>query len=105
MVERESNKIMLYPVKDREEDTLIPIIKRHCEEGSTIYSDGWPAYQNLNNHGYTHFSVVHKEGFTATYKNDETGEEVTVNTNRIEGAWAHAKGHFRKIYGASARTF
>ncbi|XP_066910501.1 zinc finger MYM-type protein 1-like [Clytia hemisphaerica] len=105
MVERESNRIMLYPVKDREEKTLVPLIKRHCEENSIIYSDGWPAFQNLNDHGYSHFSVVHKEGFTATYKNDNTGEEVTVNTNKIEGAWDHAKNHFRKIYGASARTF
>ena len=105
MVERATNRIMLYPVENRDEETLIPLILRHCEKKSTIYSDGWTSYQNLNELGYTHFSVVHKKAFTAKYRNTKTGQEITVNTNRIEGAWAHAKAHFRNIYGASAKTF
>lgn len=38
---RESNTLILYPVGDRTEDTLLPIIQRLVEVGSTIYSDGW----------------------------------------------------------------
>ena len=33
MVERSSNTIILYPVNDRSEATLIPIIERHVEKG------------------------------------------------------------------------
>ena len=41
MVERETNTpLLIYPVSDRSEDTLLPIIQRHLEPGSTIYSDG-----------------------------------------------------------------
>ncbi|XP_066921897.1 uncharacterized protein [Clytia hemisphaerica] len=105
LVERETNRIIMYPVESRNEETLLPLIKRHCMPGTTIFSDGWSAYQNLNDHGYEHFSVIHKKAFSATYKNVNTGRIIKVNTNRIEGAWGHAKNHFRKIYGASRKTF
>lgn len=44
----EWSREILYPVGDRTEDTLLPIIQRHVEGGSTIYSDGW----SLNDIGY-----------------------------------------------------
>ena len=34
--------------------------------------------------------------FKKTYINTATGEIVTVHTNHIEGAWKHAKSHFKK---------
>ena len=36
---------------------------------------------------------------TSVYVNQVSQEEVEVHTNRIEGAWKHAKDHFRKISG------
>ena len=33
LVERESNTLLLYPVSDRSEETLLPIIERHVEKG------------------------------------------------------------------------
>ena len=38
-------------------------------------------------------------------RNIESGEEVVVNTNKIEGAWAHAKLHFKQIFGTSLNNF
>jgi len=105
MVERSSNTIIMYPVNDRSRSTLLPIIKRHVAPGSTIYSDGWSAYCDLNNEGYRHFTVVHKYTFKSFYKNVETGAVVEVHTNRIEGAWRHAKTHFRKISGTKLTQF
>ena len=40
LVEKSSNRIILYPVQNRSKNTLVPLIKRHVEEGSTVYSDG-----------------------------------------------------------------
>ena len=37
MVERESNKIILYPVSNRSSEVLIPLITRHIETVSTIH--------------------------------------------------------------------
>lgn len=105
MVECSTNKLLLFPVHDRTEKTLLPIIKRHVAKGSIICSDGWRAYGNLNEHGYEYFSVLHKEAFKATYENMATGKTIGIHTNRIEGAWAHAKAHFRRINGTSKKNF
>ena len=35
----------------------------------------------------------------------QTGELVEVHTNTIEGAWAHFKLHFRKIFGTKVTNF
>ena len=99
MVEVDSNKLVLYPVKDRSKNTLLPLIEKHVEKGSTIYSDSWAAYFNLNDLGYSHFTVIHKKSFKQIYKKIETGEEVEVHTNQIEGSWKHMKDHFRKMNG------
>ena len=39
------------------------IIRKHVEPGSTIYTDGWVGYGQLNNSGFRHFSVIHTEGY------------------------------------------
>lgn len=95
MVERATNSLILYPVHDRRAKTLLPLIERHVQPGSTIYSDGWSAYCPLNEMGYRHFTVLHKYTFKKVYVNKETDEKVEVDTNRIEGAWKHAKDYFR----------
>ena len=48
MNEKSSGKIIALPVLDRTKDTLISIIKKYIKKGSSIYSDGWSAYQGLN---------------------------------------------------------
>jgi transposase-like protein len=105
MVEWETNTVLLYPVSDRSEETLIPIIQRHVEPGATIYSDGWSSYCSLNELGYNHFTVLHKYSFKKVYVKEGTGEEVQVHTNRIEGAWKHAKDHFRRMSGTKLSQF
>ncbi|XP_060084565.1 uncharacterized protein LOC132563829 [Ylistrum balloti] len=105
LVERASNKLVLYPVSDRTAETLETIIQRHVVVGATIYTDSWRGYDHLNDLGYNHFSLVHKIQFKKSYKNVDTGEIVEVNTNTIEGAWKHAMDHFRKINGTSISNF
>jgi len=105
MVERDSNRLILYPVEQRSADTLIPIIKRHVEEGSIIFSDSWAAYVSLNDENYNHYTVCHTTSFQQVYKNTITGERIDVNTNMIEGAWFHAKKHVQKIHVCRLTTF
>lgn len=105
LVDRSSNKLVLYPVADRTSGTLESIIERHVMGGSTIYTDSWRGYDRLNSLGYKHFSLVHKIQFKKSFKNIDTGEIVEVNTNTIEGAWKHAKDHFRRINGTSISNF
>ena len=44
LIERSSNRIILYPVDNRDAATLTSIIQRHVEPGSHIYTDGWSAH-------------------------------------------------------------
>ena len=62
-------------------------------------------YGQLNDLGYNHFSVCQKRNFKAQYKNEVTGELIDVCTKRIEGAWKHAKKHFKDINGTSLQNF
>ena len=50
---------------DRTANTLPPIITANVEPGSTIVSDGWAAYEGLNNLQlqYNHQWVNHKLNF------------------------------------------
>lgn len=105
MVERETNTLLIYPVPDMSEDTVVPIIERHVEAWSTIYNGGWSAYCGLNELGYNHSTVLHKHSFKKVYIYQKTREEVEIHTNRIEGAWKHAKDHFRRMSGTKISRF
>jgi transposase-like protein len=72
-------KCFVIPVEDRSANTLIPIILDNIEDGTTIYSDCWKAYDCLEDKGFKHLSVNHSLHF----KDPETG----VHTNTVEGMW------------------
>ena len=105
LISRETNTMILYLVEKQDSATLIAIIQRHVPQGSCIFSNSWPVYGQLNDLGNNHFSICHKRNFKAQYKNEVTGEIIDVCTNRIEGAWQHAKKHFKNINGTSLQNF
>lgn len=105
MVERETNTFILYPVADRSEDTLLPIIQGLCSPGSAINSGGWSAYCPLNSLKFQHFTVVHRFAFKKSYVNKETGENVEIHSNHIKRAWKHAKDHFKRMLGTKLAQF
>jgi transposase-like protein len=47
-------KCFVIPVEDRSANTLIPIILDNIEDGTTIYSDCWKAYDFLEDKGFKH---------------------------------------------------
>ena len=71
------------PGNKRDADTLIPLIKNFGRLGTTIITDKWKSYVNLDAHGYVHLDVNHSRNFV----DPETG----AHTNTIEGTWTHAK--------------
>jgi len=50
-------------VPQRDAATLIPIIRRHILPGTRIWSDEWGAYNTLNQYGYVHQTVNHRQHF------------------------------------------
>ena len=50
-------------------------------------------------------SLAQSARFSGMSYTTTTKEEVEVHTNRIEGAWKHAKDHFRKMSGTKITQF
>ena len=69
-------------VDKRDAKKLIPIIKKHCQQGPEILSDEWKAFSKLRNHQYSHFTVNHS-------KND-IDLESKKHTKLIECLWGHS---------------
>lgn len=72
-----------YVVQDRSGDTLSPLIHSNVEEGSTVASDQWAAYNRLSGEGYKHETVNHSKNFV----NPVTG----FHTQAIERVWKEGK--------------
>ncbi|XP_063587020.1 uncharacterized protein LOC134764362 [Penaeus indicus] len=60
-----SKKKFIVPLvgTDRSAGTLIPLIWKYIKLDSVIYSDGWAACRNLQQHGYKHMSINNSENF------------------------------------------
>ena len=58
-VERGSGRTFLVPVRDRTADTLMAVIRAWIEPGTTVISDCWGAYRDLESQGYTNRTVNH----------------------------------------------
>ena len=68
----------MFLVERRDADTLLSLIKGHVNQGSTVYTDGWAAYEDLSRRGYTHYVIEHKKAFSWQCKDKSTGELKTV---------------------------
>lgn len=76
-------------VSDTKAGTLIPIINDVVCPGSTIFSDEWQAYRNLDPNLYDHGVVYHKKGaYVIGYR----------HTNTIEGFWGHLKRTLKGVH-------
>ena len=65
------------------ERDFLPIIKGYIRPGTEIISDGWKAYNTLDQEGYTHIVV----NYSKNLKDPVTG----AHTNTIEGTWKDVK--------------
>ena len=74
----------------------MPIIQGLTLEGSTIYTDGWKAYDGLILNGYEHHRVFHHENEFVRGKS---------HVNGIENFWSFAKGRLAKFNGCNSDAF
>ena len=94
MVERRSNNCVMIPVPDRSAATLLPLIQSHVLPGTRIITDGWRAYNQLQNHA----AVNHKLQSVDPL-------DPTVHTNTVEGCWGNCKSKYRSMHGTSRDLF
>ena len=77
-----NGKVIAFPISATDVRTLQKAVLDNVESGSTLYSDGHPAYAVLSKFGYTHEWVNHNVG---QYVNG------LATTNGIESFWALLK--------------
>ena len=82
---RETGEKFAQKVPNRKEVTLLPLIQKYIAPGSTIHSDGWKGYMNINSlpESYTHLRVNHKKNFV----DPETGSHI----QEVERMWKELK--------------
>ena len=84
----------MFTVDDRSAATLLPIIQQMIRPETTIMSDRWAAYndiQNMPNQNYTHLTVNHRYNFV----DPNSG----AHTQHIESTWRSAKVRNKKQCG------
>ena len=79
----ESRKTFLVPVLDRTADTLMAVVSAWMVRCTTVISDYWAVYQDLEAHGCTHHNLNHSIAFV--------DERPGAHTNMIEITWRRVK--------------
>ena len=85
-IERDSRKVKLEIVTNREQSTLEDFVLNTVEGGSQVNTDCWYGYNDLSWIGYTHEQYNHSKGHFS-------------GTNHIESLWSVIKRHIRSVYG------
>ena len=93
---KRDGKVFVSLVKNCSREELLPIIQGKIPEGSTIYTDGWKAYDGLILNGYEHYRVYHSKNEFARGKS---------HVNGIESFWSFAKRRLAKFNGLSDHKF
>ena len=88
----QEKKGYLRHVPDRTANSPIPIIQQIVIPGSIIHSDGWAAYNQLNNLGFHHLVVNHNEHFVDPVSG--------ACTNHVESFWRRMKRRLKYISGS-----
>jgi transposase-like protein len=91
--------LVLYVLDNVKQATIRPIIEKHVETGTLMYTDEYNIYDRLPEWGFAHKTVCHSAG---EYARDEDGDgfhEVHVNTQ--EGIWSVLRSWLRPHRGVS----
>ena len=84
-----TGRIIAFPVPNTDPTTLQNAILDHVIPGTTVFTDGHPAYAALASYGYTHKWVNHSVG---QYVNG------VASTNGIESFWALLKRGYIGVF-------
>ncbi|XP_049281628.1 uncharacterized protein LOC125762994 [Anopheles funestus] len=85
---RETREIFLELVEQRDAATLHRIINQHVAPGTTIVTDGWRAYNGIDQHGFIHETINHSQNFVDP-------SDPFVHTQNIENLWRWVKPFIR----------
>lgn len=82
LLERDTKKLLLFPVEKRNSTCLLPLVQQHVVPGTTIYSGKGHAYERLKELGYDHHTAKDSEHLATTD---------VVHTQTIRRSWRGAR--------------
>lgn len=94
-IRQREGSVYTHIIKKADRQTLEPIIRLVVEQGSTIYTDKWRAFNALGLDGYTHLNVNHSEEYVS---------QQGVHVNGIEQFWSFCKRRLSKFNGLARST-
>ena len=86
-----TRKCVVQIVPNRARETLLPLIRTHVPNGTTIHTDSARVYHCLNDIGYDHSMCNHSQG--------EYVAPDGTHTNTIENLWSVLKAKFKQMRG------
>ena len=88
---KRGGKVFCSPVMDCSKAELMGVLKGQViPAGSTIYTDGWRAYDGLVLEGYKHYRIHHHQNQFARGRR---------HINGIESFWSFAKHRLAQFHG------
>ena len=94
---KRGGRVFCSPVMDCSKAELMPVIRGNVDaDESTIYTDGWRAYDGLVLVGFKHYRIHHHENQFARGKR---------HINGIESFWSFAKLRLAKLKGVRWEFF
>ena len=93
---KRDGRVFVKVVNNCSRKELLPIIKGQILEDTTVYTDGWKAYDSLVREGYKHHRVHHHKDEFARGKN---------HVNGIESFWSYVKFRMTKLRGVKKDKF
>jgi transposase-like protein len=90
MLDRDSRQVRAQLVPNVKRETLQNAIRSEIQKGSTVYTDGYPAYDKLATRNYVHETVNHVEEYVRG----------NVHTQGIENFWSPLKRGLKGTYVA-----
>jgi hypothetical protein len=88
-IEKNSNNCLITIVQKTDKDTHLPLIKKFILPGTKIITNGWKAYNTLEQEGYIHGIVNHSIEFV-------NSDDLATNTQKIERLWKSLKNGLKR---------
>jgi len=95
-IKKRDGKVYTQIIKNASRAEIKPIIKRLIAKDSTVYTDGWKAYDGLVLDGYKHYRINHSQEFSKGKTN---------HINGIENFWGWSKMRLAKFRGLNRKNF
>ena len=101
VVGRESGGVYLEVVASASRASLERVVEDNTAAFSTVYTDGWAAYEGLPELGRGHATVCHAPGRREWARDDDGDGVREVHNNTMEGVWTGLRNFLRPFRGVS----